>query len=380
MTTRPHLVDTTLFFSPTSGGVRRYLLAKHAWLHAHATVEHTLLVPGARDRGHRGGLVQLACPLIPWGGGYRFPWRAREYAARLRSLAPDLIEAADPYQIGWIAARTADRLGVPAVAFCHSDLVALLGGRLGARSARTAGRYLRSLYGRYDLVLAPSRVVVEHLRDAGVEHAVVQPLGVDVTAFSPERADPVLRASLCLPRGTRLLVFAGRLAPEKNLDELYATVERLGAPYQLLVIGGAERSRPHPRVDVVPYERDPCRLAGWFAAADAHVHAGRVETFGLVTLEAMACGLPVVAYEAGALPEIVDPACGVLAPPRGPAALAAAVVALFERPQAPLRAAARERIVREFTWDRTLQRQVRRYAALLHRESLLRTDAFPVPA
>jgi alpha-1,6-mannosyltransferase len=380
MTARPHFVDTTLFFSPTSGGVRRYLLAKHAWLHAHAMVEHTLLVPGDRDRGRRGGVVQLACPRIPWGGGYRFPWRMREYAARLHALAPDLIEAADPYQVGWIAARTAARLGVPAVAFCHSDLVALLGGRVGPRAGRTAGRYLRTLYGRYDLVLAPSRIVVEHLRDAGVEHAVVQPLGVDVTAFSPERADPALRASLCLPRGTRLLVFAGRLAPEKNLDELYATIERLGAPYHLLVIGGAERSRPHPRIDVVPYERDPRRLAGWFATADAHVHAGRAETFGLVTLEAMACGLPVVAYEAGALPEIVDAECGVLAPPRGPPALAAAVVALFERPQAPLRAAARERVVSEFTWDRALQRQVRRYAALLHRESLLRADALPLHA
>jgi alpha-1,6-mannosyltransferase len=380
MTARPHLVDTTLFFSPTSGGVRRYLLAKHAWLHARTTVEHTLLVPGPSDRGHRGSLVQLASPRIPWGGGYRLPWRLGEFAARLRSLAPDLVEAADPYQVGWIAARVAERLRVPSVAFCHSDLVALLGGRVGSGAARAAGRYLRTLYSRYDLVLAPSRIVVERLRDVGVQHATAQPLGVDVGTFAPARADPALRSSLCLPRGTRLLVFAGRLAPEKNLDELYATVRLLGAPYHLLVIGGAERSRPHPRVDVVPYERDPRRLAGWLATADAHVHAGRVETFGLVTLEAMACGLPVVAYEAGALPEIVDPSVGVLAPPHGARALAAAVVALFERPQAPMRAAARDRVVREFTWDQTLSRQLRHYAALLQRGSLLRQDALPSPA
>lgn len=380
MTTRPHLVDTTLFFSATSGGVRRYLLAKHAWLRAHATVEHTLLVPGARDRGRRGGVVEVASPRIPWGAGYRFPWRLGDFASRLRSLGPDLVEAADPYQVGWVAARAAERLGVPAVAFCHSDLVALLHGRVGPGAARAAGRYLRALYSRYDLVLAPSRVVVEHLRDAGVAHAAVQPLGVDVATFAPWRADPPLRASLGLAPGTRLLVFAGRLSPEKNLGDLYAMIALLGAPYHLLVIGGPERARPHPHVDVVPYEPDPRRLAGWFASADAHVHAGRVETFGLVTLEAMACGLPVVAYEAGALPEIVDPSLGVLAPPRGAHALAAAVAALFERPQAPLRAAARDRVVRDFTWDRALERQLRRYAALLQRGSLLRSAPLPSPA
>jgi alpha-1,6-mannosyltransferase len=380
MATRPHLVDTTLFFSATSGGVRRYLLAKHAWLQAHAALEHTLLVPGPVDRGRRGEIAEFRSPRIPLGGGYRLPWRPAEFAARLRALEPDLVEAADPYQIGWAAARTAARLAVPSVAFCHSDLVALLSGRLGAGAGRAAGRYLRALYSRYDLVLAPSRVVVEHLCDAGVEHAAVQPLGVDVATFSPARADPALRASLDLPPRTRLLVFAGRLAPEKNLAELYEAVDRLGAPYRLLVIGGTRRARPRPRVDLVPYEADPRRLAAWFATADAHVHAGRGETFGLVTLEAMACGLPVVAYAAGALPEIVDSSVGVLAAPRGPAVLAAAIATLFERPQAPLRAAARERVVREFTWERVLASQLRRYAALLNRGSLLRPDALATPA
>ena len=57
---RPHLVDTTLFYSPTSGGVKRYLNAKHNWLAAHSRWQHTLVVPGERDRTERGGVCTLA--------------------------------------------------------------------------------------------------------------------------------------------------------------------------------------------------------------------------------------------------------------------------------------------------------------------------------
>lgn len=374
MSHRPHLVDTTLFFSPTSGGVRRYLLAKHAWLGRHAHLEHTLLVPGGRDEPNAPGVTCFPAPRIPFGGGYRFPWRLGAFARALERLGPDLVEAGDPYQVGWTAVTTARALGIPAVAFCHSDLVGLAAARVGRAAARTAAAWLRALYGRADLVLAPSRGVVERLRDAGVGHAVVQPLGVDAVTFAPERADPALRRSLGLSPHARLLVFAGRLAPEKNLGELEAMIERLGAPYHLLVIGGERTVRTSPRVTYLGYQREPARLAAWFASADALVHAGRCETFGLVALEALACGLPVVAYAAAALPEIVDAEVGALAPPTGPAALAEAVAAHFARDVAPVRAAARARVLRDHTWERVLQLQLRHYARLLHRPTLLSAE------
>jgi alpha-1,6-mannosyltransferase len=374
LSSRAHLVDTTLFFSPTSGGVRRYLLAKHAWLRTHARLEHTLVVPGPRDAGERGDVVERRSPLVPFGAGYRFPWRLRDWRDAIVALEPDLVEAGDPYHVGWTAAAAAHRAGVPAVAFCHSDLVALLGGRAGRVGLRAARRYVRALYSRFDRVLAPSRVVVAHLRECGVDHAQVQPLGVDVRTFAPERADPALRTSLGLVPDSRMLVFAGRLAPEKSVGDLLAMAERLGPPYHLVIVGGGERRRPGRNVSFVPYERDPRRLAAWLAVADAHVHAGRCETFGLVTLEAMACGTPAVVCDAGALPEIVPPSAGVVARGVGPVALADAVTALFERPQAPLRAAARSRVVAEYTWDRTLTRQLRAYATLLQRDSLLIDD------
>ena len=360
----PHLVDATLFFSPTSGGVRRYLLAKHAWLNARRRVLHTLVVPGAADRGGAGGIVEFRSPLIR--AGYRWPIRLPRLRATLGALAPHLLEAGDPYLVGWQVAEVADALGIPSIAFCHSDLIGLLAHRLGATGSRVAAAYLRALYSRFDLVLAPSRVVAARLDAARVERVVVQPLGVDAAAFRPGMRDPTLRTRLGLDGDARLLVFAGRLAPEKNVAELIEMVGRLGAPYHLLVIGGTRIARPAPRVTLLPYEANTHGIAASLAACDVLVHAGRQETFGLVALEAMACGLPVVAYDGGALAEVVDDSVGALAPPAGRAAsLAAAVEDVYRRDPRALGAAARERVLAEYSWDAALTRQLRAYQALL---------------
>jgi alpha-1,6-mannosyltransferase len=374
----PHLIDATLFFSPTSGGVRRYLLAKHAWLNARSRLRHTLFVPGAGDAGTAGGLVEFASPLLR--AGYRCPVRLPALRVALAALEPDLLEAGDPYLMGWQVAEVARTLRIPAVAFCHSDVIGLVMHRFGRPGAAAASRYLRALYARFELVLAPSQVVADRLRTAGVANPVVQPLGVDPQLFDPARRDPTLRTRLGLAPGTRLLVFAGRLAPEKNVAELYAMVERLGAPYHLLVIGAARPARPTPAITLLPYLSSAEQIAATLGACDALVHAGRQETFGLVALEAMACGIPVVAYATAALPEVVDAAVGELAAPTGPESLASAVDRLFMGDPAARGAAARSRVLERHTWDAAFSRQVRDYARLLNQASLLRDTPTLQPA
>src|SRR5205085_11365713 len=82
----------------------------------------------------------------------------------------------------------------------------------------------------------------------------------------------------------------------------------------------------------------------WFAWADALVHAGTKVTFGLVILESMACGRPVVAVNAGAIPEFVDDTVGILSPPNNPAGMADAIAALYDRDLEQMGAAARARV------------------------------------
>jgi hypothetical protein len=97
------------------------------------------------------------------------------------------------------------------------------GARLGRFAARAARRYAARLYRGFDLVLAPSRSMRNHLLDWGVERVALQPLGVDTAAFHPERAAATSwRAGLGLAADARVLVYAGRFAPEKHLDVLAA--------------------------------------------------------------------------------------------------------------------------------------------------------------
>ncbi len=359
-----HLVDTTLFYSPTSGGVKRYLTAKHAWLGAHTSWEHSIVVPGPNAEVARGGVSTLPGFSIPGTFNYRLPLDPRRWNRLLDSLEPDLIEAGDAFHPAWSSWIVARRRGVPLAAFYHSNLPQLIGRRIGSMSERVIGRYIRWLYERFDVVFAPSRLMCEFLNDLGVHHTVHQPLGVDAEIFRPERRTSELRTRLGLSHEVRLLAFAGRFAGEKNLPVLLHAFARLGHPYHLVLIGGDREARPTHNVSMLPYRRDSLELAQWLASADALVHAGTKETFGLVILEAMACGRPVVAARAGAIPEFVDNSVGVLAEPNSGESMAEAIASLYERDVDAVGAAARSRVLRQFTWNKAFQAQTTVYASL----------------
>ena len=360
-----HLVDTTLFYSPTSGGVRRYLNAKHAWLNTYTSWEHTILVPGARTHMQRGGVCTLRGCVVPGTFNYRLPLNPLRWIDRLEALEPSLIEAGDAFHPAWCAAWVARRRGIPVAAFYHSNLPQIIGRRAGGLSERLLGRYIRSVYERFDVVFAPSRLMCSYLKSLGIAQAVHQPLGVDTAVFCPEQRGVTLRKALGLPAESRVLVYAGRFAAEKNLPVLLAAFARLGAPYQLLMIGGRRFVRPTANVTILPYRRQSAHLAAWLASADALVHAGTKETFGLIILEAMACGRPVVAARAGAIPEFVDSEAGVLAEPDSVSSLADAVVALYERDLDEMGRVARARVLRRFTWNQAFNNQIGIYASLL---------------
>ncbi len=366
-----HLVDTTVFFSPTSGGVRRYLTAKHDWLRAHTPHRHTLLVPGVIDELLPGGLSTIAGWQVPGTFNYRLPLAPRRWLRMLDALDPDLIEVGDAFHPLWSAAAVARRRRIPLVAFFHSNLPRLVARRYNELTGRAFGRYLRFAYQRCDLVLTPSREMCDYLADLGIRHTALQPLGVDAEVFSPCRRTLDLRRELRLPRDCRLLVYAGRFSGEKNIPILQAAMQQLGAHYQLLLIGGAAQSQLAANITVLPYRRNGVELATWIASCDALVHAGSSETFGLIVLEAMACGRPVVATRAGALPEHVDETVGMLAAPNNAADMAAAISALYERDLEALGAAARNRVLQRYTWSHALQIELGHYARISGR-------AFPV--
>ena len=373
-----HVADVTLFFAPHSGGVKRYLLAKHRFLAGQSGVRHSLLVPGPRDAETAPGIFELPAPA--GASGYRRPARPWLWRRKLCALRPDIIEVGDPYHLAWFALDAADRVGAATVAFAHSDMPRMLACRFGKLVGKAADLYLRDLYSRFDLVMAPSQLIANRLRAAGHERVAVQPLGVDGDCFHPSRRDENLRAELGLSKNTRVLVFAGRMAREKQIPLLLDTFARLGAPYHLLLVGGEERSRLSTNVTLLPYEQDSARLARLLASTDAFVHAGVHETFGLVVIEAMACGRPVIGLRAGAIAELIDESIGALADPRRPQSLAETIAALYERDLEALGRAARMRVERHYTWTSAFARQLARYARLQHRMPVADLDLEPMDA
>jgi alpha-1,6-mannosyltransferase len=349
-----HLLDVTMLYAPTSGGVVRYLRAKRAWLRHNTSVRHSLLVPGNADgEGPAGERYLRTLALRPHG--HRWPFAIRRWSRAIRDARPDLIEVGDAGPEAWAALSAARSLDVPLLAFCHSDIVRMAERRFGRASGAAVRLYAREFYRRCDVVLTPSAFMRRRLAEWGVDRVVARPLGVDIDTFSPERRSKALRRELGVPARTRLLVYAGRFSREKNLPVLLDAFRLLGSRYHLVLAGPNVPLSLPGNATLLPFLHSSLELGRILASADGLVHAGDQETFGLVLIEAMACGRGVIAADAGAIPEIVTPDTGVLVPPGDAHAMAAGIRRFYHRDPDWIGQRARERAEREYSWSAAMR-------------------------
>jgi alpha-1,6-mannosyltransferase len=323
------ICDVTQFYSPRSGGVKRYLHEKIAYLQAHAPDdEHLLIVPGAGNETHdreRSRVCAIASPLVSRTTQYRALLNLRAVEEIIEREQPDLIESADPYQLGWAAAAIARRRRIPAVAYYHSDFAEAylrpathrLAKRVEDRLMNAARVYTAALYNRFDATLVPSPELQAKLTAAGVQRVRVGELGVSTAVFTAEPDDrAATRAAHKISADRTLLLYVGRLANEKNTETLCAAfslvAQRHAGAYHLLVIGdGQQRSAVTELAYVtgavtwLPHCSDAAELAALYRAADLFVHPGVQETFGLVALESQACGTAVVGIRGSAMDRII---------------------------------------------------------------------------
>lgn len=364
-------------FWGTAGGVRRAIAAKHAYLSAHGFA-HRIVAPRVRGQD----MIDCGGVPLPGSGGYRFVLSRRRAAGLIDAAEPDLIESADPYRLAWSCLDVARKRGIACLAFCHSNLPLVAGRRFGAAAERAAQRYLARLYSQFDAVLAPSRTLLDALRGAGVEQAVLQPLGVDSRVFHPRRRDERWRRDLLRtlqrPPQTRLLVYAGRFAAEKNLDLLAQASTLLGGRCVLLLVGNGPRPPRGPHLHFLGTVHDEAALARVLASCDAFVHAGDQETFGLAALEAMACGTPVVVSAHQGLGELAH-GVGQTVDSRHAQPWAEAIAAALDSTASALTEAALAR-AHALDWSVVVARMALRYARWLKRPAPAAAFAPAVPA
>jgi alpha-1,6-mannosyltransferase len=369
-----HLVDITMFYAAEGGGVSTYLNAKARWLARRSRISHTVVSPNVHSGGRAPALVEIPAIAFPGINGYRMPLSVGAPARILRALQPDLVEAGDAGHCAWAALRIKRQLGIPAVAFYHSDLPRLMANRFGELAMRGSRNYLARLYRQFDMVMAPSRLMVQQLAEMGVADAVHQPLGIDLEVFRPQRRINTLRQHLHLPADARLLVYAGRFTAEKKLEVLIDAVRKLGRPYHLVLVGGGRALPQFPQISYIPFKRDQRVLARLLASCDVMIHPGDCETFGLIVLEAMACGLPVVAT-GGGVAELVDEQTGLLVRPDSAASLAEGIAAIFRQDLAALGANARRKAQDHYDWNLIMPQLLNRYGGLLASRQRAEFDA-----
>jgi alpha-1,6-mannosyltransferase len=193
---------------------------------------------------------------------------------------------------------------------------------------------------------------------------------VDTAVFRPAARDPGLRSRLGLRQDARLLVYAGRYSSEKNLWVLEQAMRALGPSFALLTVGSGAHPPRAANIINLPYESEPAALARLLASCDALVHPGDQETFGLVVLEAMACGLPLIGTDAGGTSELIDAQVGIKVAPHQPAAVRAAVECLFRLDRAALSRNARERAVARHDWNAVMPSLIGHYHAARHARTL----------
>lgn len=259
----------------------------------------------SRDVGCRVSLPNVTLPPYP-DIRLAFPMYGR-VARAVRRFRPDLVHCATEFVIGRMGQIAAARAGIPSVSSYHTDFgrYAEAYGAPWMRGAVSA--YLRRFHLRSRRVYTPSVPAREELLFLGPRDVEVWGRGVDCEQFHPGRRSAALRESLGVGDGLALL-HVGRLAAEKNVhiivEAFRAARRRLARPCKLVIAGTGPREaalRQAAGDDVIFLGHlDRARvLPELYASSDAFLFASETETLGLVVLEAMASGLPVIATPAG---------------------------------------------------------------------------------
>ena len=283
-------------------------------------------------------------------------------ARRLRKLwkdeRPDAIYAATEGPLGYSALRAARALGIPAATGFHTrfdDFARHYG--LGWLTPIVFA-YLRRFHNRASATLVPTTELADFLGANGFRNVRLLRRAVDTELFDPARRDEALRAEWGLSPDDLAVIHVGRIAPEKNLDlavRAFRAIQQQQPRARLVIVGDgparAGLAAQHPDIVFTGIRRNE-ELARHYACGDLFVFPSLTETFGNVTLEALACGVPVVAYDYGAAREhIHDSRAGTRVPLGDGNAFVAAAVAMAAQiaretnaSTSPLRLAARETV------------------------------------
>jgi glycosyltransferase involved in cell wall biosynthesis len=259
---------------------------------------------------------------IPKYDSLRLGLPARTGLTRLwQRRRPDVVHVATEGPLGWSAVAAAHRLGIPVASDFHTNFHSYSRHYGVGWLRRPIEAYLRRFHNRAGVTLVPTEQMRRELSAIGFRNVEVVARGVDTALFHPRRRDAALRAAWGVPPGGGVVMVVGRLAAEKNLGlavSAFARMRERDPGLRLVLVGdGPEHAALRRRCPdaVLAGMRTGEDLARHYASADVFLFPSLTETFGNVTLEAMASGLAVLAFDYAAAREHVrDGDNGLLVP------------------------------------------------------------------
>lgn len=228
----------------------------------------------------------------------------------LEEFKPDIIHVVNPAILGLAGLYYGKTMQIPLIASYHTHLPQYLQHYGLAMLEGLLWEFLKSAHNQAHLNLCTSTAMMQELSTHGIERVALWQRGVDTEMFTPEWASAETRSYLSQgnPEGP-LLLYVGRLGAEKEIDQIKPILEAIPNARLALVGDGPHRQALEKHFAGTPTHfvgyLTGIKLASAFASADAFIFPSRTETLGLVLLEAMAAGCPVVAARSGGIPDIV---------------------------------------------------------------------------
>lgn len=313
-------------------------------------VDVRLVVPRYGDEGDEPGVVRVSGRRVPQDPEDRLVrWGSMHEAVSAAAVDCDLIHIQTPFVAHYAGLKAARKRGIPVIATYHTlfeEYLHYYAPFLPAAGLRgLARRFSRGQCNDLDAIVVPSTAMAQRLGAYGVTAPLfVLPTGIPLSRFAGGRRE-AFRTAHDIAADRPVALFVGRVAHEKNIGFLIEAVAhaRKACPQILFLVTGEGPAMADLRRQVdalalgenvrfLGYLDRQRELPDCYAAADAFVFASRTETQGLVLLEAMATGLPVIALSAMGTADILDPGRGCLVPADDPIAFGCQVAHFLNHP------------------------------------------------